>query len=100
MSVEQRSMDQDDRSPKLASDVEKSGSRKEERLSRWNVRGGIRDEIRSRYWNHQIMTRKSGGVVMRAGLEPELARIPFASLLSLFRVPERRGARAPSEQRF
>lgn len=49
------------------------GGGKEGQLSRWNARSGIRDEIRSRYWNHQIMTRKSGGVVMRAGSE-QLAR--------------------------
>lgn len=43
-------------------------------LSLWNVSVGIPDEIRSRYWNHQIMTRKSGGVVMRVGPGPRGAR--------------------------
>lgn len=43
-------------------------------LSLWNVSVGIPDEIRSRYWNHQIMTRKSGGVVMRVGPGPWGAR--------------------------
>ena len=57
------------------------GGRGEDQLSRWNVRSGIRDEIRSRYWNHQIMTRKSRGVVMRAG-PGQLAR--FSRLFSIF----------------